>query len=518
MKEYDYLFKYLEVEGININKEEFIFQVQSHPDYPSLLSISDTLSFLKVNSYAASISKDEIIGLPKYFIAFLNVELREPTMFFVKNDSENFYKLYSKNAEEVIDKKELESRWKDIVLIAEPRDGNQKKFDSKNNIFLFLILFSTSFLAIVYYFSGSLSFALLCLLPIIGLFLSIEALKSELGLESKISQKFCNIIPNSDCSQVINSTKSQWFQKVKISDISFWFFTSQLLSILIFSFAHLSVDFLYIMLISLTLSMPITLYSIYFQYKVEEKWCPICLSIIGVIYLELSYLLFIDISNKLNIRSIILFSSVFCLVAVVLYLIKPVFLEKKDISEKYIKQLRLSRNYELFKNTLVKTEAQFFEKEYIVLGNKKSKHKISIITSPLCGFCKEAHQEIDGIYNRFGKNIGISVRFNYDENSPSKNLYLKLAEIYENKGDKDFMLALNNWFENKNLNQWLVRYGNIDNTEIIEQRLLEVAFENRKKKLNFTPNLFLNQFNYPKQYEIENLQFFIADWLEDEKL
>ena len=92
MKEYDYLFKYLEVEGININKEEFIFQVQSHPDYPSLLSISDTLSFLKVNSYAASISKDEIIGLPKYFIAFLNVELREPTMFFVKNDSENFYK------------------------------------------------------------------------------------------------------------------------------------------------------------------------------------------------------------------------------------------------------------------------------------------------------------------------------------------------------------------------------------------------------------------------------------------
>ena len=50
MKEYGYLFNYLETENIKIDQEEFTFQVQSHPEYPSLLAISDTLSFFKIKS------------------------------------------------------------------------------------------------------------------------------------------------------------------------------------------------------------------------------------------------------------------------------------------------------------------------------------------------------------------------------------------------------------------------------------------------------------------------------------
>ena len=32
-----FLFQYLEKENINIDKNEFLFQIQSYPDYPSLL-------------------------------------------------------------------------------------------------------------------------------------------------------------------------------------------------------------------------------------------------------------------------------------------------------------------------------------------------------------------------------------------------------------------------------------------------------------------------------------------------
>lgn len=45
---YNYLFQYLEKEGIFIDKNEFLFQMQSHPYYPSLLSVADTLSFFGV--------------------------------------------------------------------------------------------------------------------------------------------------------------------------------------------------------------------------------------------------------------------------------------------------------------------------------------------------------------------------------------------------------------------------------------------------------------------------------------
>ena len=40
-----YLFQYLEKDKIFIDQTEFEFQIQSHPNYPSLLAISDTLSF-----------------------------------------------------------------------------------------------------------------------------------------------------------------------------------------------------------------------------------------------------------------------------------------------------------------------------------------------------------------------------------------------------------------------------------------------------------------------------------------
>ena len=242
------------------------------------------------------------------------------------------------------------------------------------------------------------------------------------------------------------------------------------------------------------------------------------MSIIGVVYLEFAFLLFLYNGFYANTVSLALFTSIFSLIAGLVYLLKPIFIEKKEVNEKYIKQLRFSRNYEIFKNTLVKSETQFFDKEFIVLGNRESKHRISIVTSPLCGYCKDAHQVLDDICNRFGNDIGISIRFNFDENSTNKNLFLRLAEIYEAQGDVDFMFALKDWFENKNLDNWLNKFGNFENTDGIENKLIEITNENKEKELNFTPNIFLNQYNYPEQYERENLEYFIADWLEDEEL
>lgn len=46
---FNYLFQYLDKENINIDKEEFLFQNQSHPDYPSALAIADTLSFFNIH-------------------------------------------------------------------------------------------------------------------------------------------------------------------------------------------------------------------------------------------------------------------------------------------------------------------------------------------------------------------------------------------------------------------------------------------------------------------------------------
>ena len=72
--------------------------------------------------------------------------------------------------------------------------------------------------------------------------------------------------------------------------------------------------------------------------------------------------------------------------------------------------------------------------------------------------------------------------------------------------------------ENKNIENWSEKYGLHENMYDIEKRLKEIATENLEKGLNFTPNIFLNQYNYPKQYDIENLEHFIADLIEDKDI
>ncbi len=68
------IFQYLKKENININKSEFLFQQQSHPEFPKLLSIIDTLNFLNISPDAFHITQEEYSLLPEYFVRYLDIE------------------------------------------------------------------------------------------------------------------------------------------------------------------------------------------------------------------------------------------------------------------------------------------------------------------------------------------------------------------------------------------------------------------------------------------------------------
>ena len=138
-------------------------------------------------------------------------------------------------------------------------------------------------------------------ITMIGLFFSFEAIKTELGFESGFSTQLCDGSEKSSCSQIINSEKGK-IAGFKLSDLSIFLFGTQLLSLLVLNQDHLN-NYYFLIGVSLLACIPFTLYSVYFQMKVEKKWCPICLSIIGVIYAQLIYLMFnmTVILSKVNI-------------------------------------------------------------------------------------------------------------------------------------------------------------------------------------------------------------------------
>lgn len=508
---------YLKSQKIFIDFHEFQFQVESHPDFPNLLAFSDALHFFNIPNVAVKLNKEELDNLPDSFLTLLND--RHQVSYLQHITRNNSFYHYKQNDKVIkAPKEKFCNNWLNVVLLAEKADvenTNRKVKSSWTIPFLFGSIFFV--LGLIYMFANSSLAVILGVLCILGIYLSVEALKTELGIESKVSQTFCNIVANADCGQVINSDQNTWFKSFKISNISIWFFCSQLFCLFLFSVLGNISNFIILLTAGIFLSVPLTLYSVYFQYKIEKKWCPICLSMIGLIYIQLIFLLLNYTTVVPNIKSISLFVFAFSFISVLVYLLKPVFLKKKEFEENYTKLFRFSRNYQLFRNNLVKSEIQFFEKEHIILGNPDAIHKISIVTSPLCGFCKEVHEILDEIMAIHSEKIAISIRFNYlnDFENNTKNLFLKLTEIYEEEGSVTFSKALKDWFEIKNIDEWISKYGTAANKEKIIKQLEEITQENLYNELNFTPNIFLNQYKFPDLYERKNLKYIVADWIDD---
>jgi hypothetical protein len=88
---YYFLFQYLEREQIRIDKIEFDFQIKSHPDYPALLAISDTLSFFNIPNIAFRVDVNDFDSLPNRFVALLDDKDGYPQLCFVENINEAYF-------------------------------------------------------------------------------------------------------------------------------------------------------------------------------------------------------------------------------------------------------------------------------------------------------------------------------------------------------------------------------------------------------------------------------------------
>ena len=513
---------YLKNQNILIDFNEFKIQVKTHPDYPSLLSFSDALTFFDIPNIATRVESTEIENLPDSFIALLRGEQKNPFFSFLQRKNGLYhYTIGKENVKETL--KMLKEKWNNIVLLVEKPDDFIDKHSRQNALQPLLVIgVALLTLGLIYWFSSSLVAVFFGFMSIIGIFLSIEALKTELGIESKVSQAFCGAISNADCGQVINSAKVSWLKNVKISDISIWFFTSQIFNIFLFTIAGFSHLFLNYIFVCLILSFPMTLYSIYFQYRIEKKWCPICLFIIGVIYLQIILLLQINLELSIHLMLFTLFIFIFILVGILVFSLKSIFLERKYLTENYMKYLRFSKNYEMFKSSLMNTQSEYFVNDLILLGNMNANKKITVITSPFCGFCENVHKIIENVLDKYSDQIAISIRFNFYEQAMgdnTKDLLIRLIEVYRNDGSVSFMEAMDFWFKNNNnYNKWFLNYGKPQDKNAVQFDLRKMTNENIEKGLSFTPNIFLNQYNYPIYYNRENLESFITDWIEDDDI
>ena len=516
----DTIIYYLEKEEIKIDKSEFEFQVQSHPDFPSILSIVDALSFFNIDNVVIKKEFSDINDLPSRFISLLSEDRSQPELYLTEKKDDAYFYFKNNKLLEIVTT-ELESRWNGIVLLVGKSDFETSVISkSKKDWVLFSLVSMAIFIKLVES-KDFLFLKLFLLLPFIGVLFSIAALKDLFGTKSKVLNDICNISASTSCSSVIKSNKWQLFEYLNFSDLSITFFTSQFIVLLFSLFFNEGIESLFFQKTLLYFSIPFLFLSIYYQKFVEKRWCPICLIIITIIVIEIITLLFFPIVSFRFLNQAAYFGLIYFSCYLAWKSLKQVLTEKKELKERHLKSIRFERNYDLFKTKLLTINKADIPTNGVVLGNKKAKTNIAIISNPFCGHCKEAHFMLNRILekNEMLLNVTVILRTNLESvDDDSKKLFRGLLRLFYNKGEKYFVEALSDWFENTNIENWLEKYYNDDDFYKIDEILLHNFNWTNENEYTFTPAVFINGFGYPQIYDRKNLEFFINEIIEDEDL
>lgn len=517
---FNQLINYLNSENLKIDKSEFNYQFESHPDSPSLLALSDTLTFFKIKNGAFKVGFENLSKLPDKFIAGLKNK-SETSLFFITRNGENFtYQNQRGTIKYVKSKNELKEIWEDVVLLIDSSTIPTIETPPKHKIIkitvsLALILFAS----IILLSDFNMRFNFFYLIPLIGLVFSFAAFKDLFTSKTGLIDKFCGLTGTSGCESVINSSKWKIFEFINFSDLSLIFFATQFIGYFWFDQLNLIEDYFVIQKYLLALSFPFIFLSLYFQKYTEKKWCPICISISVIIALEsFVVLLYFNYSVKIDWYSISLYFLISLIITSFWLYLESNLKNLKKLKDFEIKSNRFKRTYSVFKNSLFSGANYNLPDNIIVLGDASALLSFTFVTSPFCGHCLEPYNLLKDLLAKYEGEISVSIVYNVHENNEMlKSFAENIMQGYLEFGDRHYFEAMDYWYKVNDLTKWLEKYGYNQKSSKVDSTLKIQRAWLTKMNFNFTPILFLNNFKFPEAYDITDLNFLLEEILYDFK-
>ncbi|WP_185249410.1 vitamin K epoxide reductase family protein [Chryseobacterium bernardetii] len=500
---FDKLINYLK-----LDKQEFIFQFNSHPNYPSALAFSDTLNFLGVKNDAYQLDKEYWDELPEEFIAIV-----DNSFSLVKKSGSN-YSVYSEKAK-TLDKEELYKNSTDFVLLFEKTENAENKtaFNFKPVLYaVFAVILIYSFLY------QSLFEAIFNLLSLAGVYISLELFNQKFGNTSSVIGSICGATPaaqtTNSCDRIIKQDKTS-ILGLKFSDFSLIYFAGlAILGLFLPATAYIVKGFTFVSVLAIG-------YSLYIQAFVEKTFCRVCLLIISILVAQLVISAFFFQNLTFGIGALLLTAILWVIIFSAVMYSNTLLEQKEELQKSNAKNLRFKRNYELFKSQLLERDKiEFQDTDTFSVGKKDARLRISIISNPYCGFCKDGHKLAESLLKKYPDDVSLQMRFNYTperSNEKYNALISDLTYIYNNKTEKEFLHAVEEWFETRDENKINILSGGVATSENLNP-LIQMTTENSNAGLNFTPILVINGYQFPEKYDREDILFFVDELIEDEEI
>jgi uncharacterized membrane protein len=288
---YKEIVKWLRIQHMLVAENHLRLRLESHPDYPSLLAVKDTLDELGIESYACQGTKEGLKNEGKPFLAHFN--MGEGNVLFFKDVA---------GAEQKI--KDFDKYWSGNVMFADPVKNygnlpdagqagtehdklykNEKLNDAFGIAAVILFAGALSGLSIA---AGSMPAILLTVSNFIGLCFSWLIAQKEFGISNSVSDKICSMAKHSRCESVLFSKGAKLFNWLTWGDVGMVYFTASLFYVLYLLITGNSSGLQLFYLISIS-GLLFPFFSLYYRWKVGKQWCMLCiavliiLSVIGII-------------------------------------------------------------------------------------------------------------------------------------------------------------------------------------------------------------------------------------------
>ena len=502
----------------SVTAEQVTNELNIHPDYPNLLAISDVLTNFGIECGAYKITKEDLPDVPVPFIAhtkksgteFLLVTALDMQTVTV---TDQYRKNYS------ISFKEFANIFNDVVLAAEAGVETVKSKSSVNTqeirIWLALILLAFALVAGISVDSrifGSWHTTLTALFKTAGVIVSILLLIQSIDGNNPLIQTLCGG-GKTNCNAILTSKASNVFEGLSWSEVGFFYFTGTWLTLI---FVGSNIAILQALAILNVVSLPYTVYSIYYQARVAKQWCVLCCTVQALLWLEfIPMVSFLYMPYKLlNFDSFVSLAICFALPVAGWLLLKPLLLKAQQAQSLRGQLRNFKYNTDLF-NALLKEQPKYAMPGYdwsIVLGNADADNIVTMVSNPYCPPCAKTHKILDEWLNS-NPNLQARLVFTANNNdndikTPVTRHLMALNELTDKKLVKQ---ALHDWYEqkHKNYEEWAKAHPvTLDETKYY--KLEKQQDWCNMAEINATPTLLVNGHRLPEAYQIQDIKYLIA--------
>lgn len=527
-------FAFLKHLNVKVNKSTVNDVLQSHPDWPSLLCISDSLNKWNVPNAAGRISTEEIDTLPTPFMA--HMRSKDAPLSIVEKVSNTHVTYYSNRFRNptVVEKKVFFGMWKGVYLIAEPnRDSGEIDYRRNkirglvNSNLLLLLLIGGALIFLIYTFyrsvsnAGSLSNFLIAgyfqfFIHLCGLAVTSLLIWHEVDRNNPILHRVCTGIAKTNCNAVLTSKGAKIFKWLSWSEVGFFYFSSCLL-ILTFSGKGFIDSLRFLSWLNI-FAISYTFYSVYYQWRVAKQWCILCLAVQALLILAAINTVAQNLLGPFYVNLSLALSMLAIPTAIIFFWfgIKPYALQLQQAKGMKREYLRLKFNSEIFDTLLIKQKQIHLPVDDlgIEIGNKNAKNKLIKVCNPYCNPCAKAHEKLENLLKNTSE-LSVKIIFIAPNNEnnlmfPPVRHFMSIAEEGNVEMTKS---ALDDWYlmEEKDYDRFADKYPLKDQFSNQGSKIESMNKWCRAIGIDYTPTIFLNGYQLPGAYNIEDLQYFLLE-------